>query len=119
MFTLIIGGVTLAVPIAAASIGAIPSIILIVIFCLVSMVTIAAMAESVTRSGGIRYGNAFIGRVVGDFLGQGSSVLLTVVLTVFSFGLLLIFYIGIASTLEGSTGLPAAETTLCQVATPT
>jgi amino acid permease len=107
MFTLIIGGVTLAVPIAAASIGAIPSIILIVVFCLVSMVTIAAMAESVTRSGGIRYGNAFIGRVVGDFLGQGSSVLLTVVLTVFSFGLLLIFYIGIASTLEGSTGLPA------------
>ncbi len=107
MFTLIIGGVTLAVPIAAASIGAIPSIILIVVFCLVSMVTIGGMAESVTRSGGIRYGNAFIGRVVGDFLGQGSSVLLTAVLTVFSFGLLLIFYIGIASTLEGSTGLPA------------
>ena len=107
MFTLIIGGVTLAVPIAAASIGAIPSIILIVVFCLVSVVTIGGMAESVTRSGGIRYGNAFIGRVVGDFLGQGSSLLLTVVLTVFSFGLLLIFYIGIASTLEGSTGLPA------------
>ena len=107
MFTLIIGGVTLAVPIAAASIGAIPSIILILVFCLVSMVTIGAMAESVTRSGGIRYGNAFLGRVVGDFLGQGSSILLTVVLTVFSFGLLLIFYIGISSTLEGSTGLPA------------
>jgi len=107
MFTLIIGGVTLAVPIAAASIGAIPSIILIAFFCAVSMVTIGGMAESVTRSGGIRYGNAFIGRVVGDFLGPGSSVLLTVVLTVFSFGLLLIFYIGIASTLEGSTGVPA------------
>ena len=107
MFTLVIGGVTLAVPIAAASIGAIPSIILIIFFCAVSMVTIGGMAESVTRSGGIRYGNAFIGRVVGDFLGSGSSALLTAVLTVFSFGLLLIFYIGISSTLEGSTGLPA------------
>ncbi len=107
MFTLVIGGVTLAIPIAAASIGAIPSIILIVIFCLVSMVTIAAMAESVTRSGGIRYGNDFIGRVVGDYLGQASSVLLTVVLTAFSFGLLLIFYLGISSTLEGSTPISA------------
>ena len=107
MFTLIIGGVTLAVPIAAASIGAIPSILLIIFFCVVSMVTIAAMAESVTRSGAIRYGNAFIGRVVGDYLGQASSVLITVVLTAFSFGLLLIFYLGISSTLEGSTGLPA------------
>ena len=107
MFTLIIGGVTLAVPIAAASIGAIPSIFLIIFFCLVSMVTITAMAESVTRSGAIRYGNAFIGRVVGDYLGQASSVLITVVLTAFSFGLLLIFYLGISSTLEGSTGLPA------------
>ena len=107
MFTLVIGGVTLAIPIAAAGIGAIPSIILIVIFCLVSMVTIAAMAESVTRSGGIRYGNDFIGRVVGDYLGQASSVLLTVVLTAFSFGLLLIFYLGISSTLEGSTPISA------------
>lgn len=107
MFTLIIGGVTLAIPIAAAGIGAIPSIILVIVFCVVSMVTIAAMAESVTRSGGIRYGNAFIGRVVGDFLGQASSALLTVVLTAFSFGLLLIFYLGISSTLEGSTRLPA------------
>lgn len=107
MFTLIIGGVTLAVPIAAASIGAIPSILLIIFFCIVSMVTIAAMAESVTRSGGIRYGNAFLGRVVGNYLGQASSVLITVVLTAFSFGLLLIFYLGISSTLEGSTGLPA------------
>lgn len=106
MFTLIIGGVTLAVPISVASVGAIPSIILIIVFCLVSLVTIAAMAESVTRSGGIRYEGAFIGRVVGDYLGRASSVLLTLVLTVFSFGLLLIFYLGISSTLEGSTGLP-------------
>ncbi|HUS94087.1 MAG TPA: aromatic amino acid transport family protein [Patescibacteria group bacterium] len=107
MFTLVIGGVTLAIPIAAAGIGAIPSIVLIIFFCLVSIVTIAAMAESVTRSGGIRYGNAFIGRVVGDYLGQASSVLLTSVLTAFSFGLLLIFYLGISSTLEVSTTIPA------------
>jgi amino acid permease len=104
--TLVIGGVTLALPIAAAGIGALPSIALIIFFGLVSMVTISAMTETVTRSGGMRYGNAFIGRLVADYLGNTSSSILSIVLTAFSFGLLLVFYLGIATTLEDATGLP-------------
>ncbi len=104
--TLIIGGVTLALPIAAAGIGALPSIVLIIFFGLISVVTISAMAETVTRSGGIRYGNVFIGRLVADYLGNTSSSIVSIVLTAFSFGLLLVFYLGIATTLEDATGLP-------------
>ena len=106
VLTLIIGGVTLALPIAAAGIGALPSILLIIIFGLTSVLTISAMAETVTRSGDIRYGNAFAGRIVANFLGNTSSSILSIVLTAFSFGLLLVFYLGVASTLEGAIGLP-------------
>ncbi len=104
--TLIIGGVTLALPIAAAGIGALPSIVLIILVGLISALTISAMAETVTRSGDIRYGNAFIGRVVTNYLGKFSSSILSTVLTAFSFGLLLVFYLGVATTLEDATTLP-------------
>lgn len=107
VLTLIIGGVTLALPIAAAGIGALPSIVLVIVFGLLNMVTISAMAETVTRSGALRYGDAFIGQVVADYLGNASSTILSTVLTAFSFGLLLIFYLGISTTLEGATRLPA------------
>lgn len=106
MLTLIIGGVTLALPIAAAGIGALPSIFLIIFFGLINVVTISAMTETVTRSGDIRYGNAFVGRVVANYLGNTSSSILSIVLTAFSFGLLLIFYLGISTTLESATRLP-------------
>ena len=104
---LIIGGVTFALPVAAAGIGVIPSIVLMVIIGLINMVTIAAMAETMTRSGSLRYGNAIMGRLVEDYLGPFGSAILSIMLTAFSVGLLLIFYLGISSTLEGSTGIPA------------
>jgi amino acid permease len=108
ILTLIIGAVNLALPIAVAGIGPLPGIALLVALGLINMVTIAAMVETVTRSGSIRYGNGFIGTVVADYLGNVSSAILSVVLTAFSFGLLLIFYIGISTTLADATRLPAA-----------
>jgi amino acid permease len=105
--TLIIGAVNLALPIAVAGVGAIPGVVLIVVFGLINLVTVAAMVEVVTRSGSIRYGNAFIGTVVADYLGGASSAVLSTVLAAFSFGLLLIMYIGISTTLADATGLPA------------
>jgi amino acid permease len=106
--TLIIGAVNLALPIAVAGVGAIPGVVLIVVFGLINLVTVAAMVEVVTRSGSIRYGNAFIGTVVADYLGGASSAILSIVLAAFSFGLLLIMYIGISTTLADATALPAA-----------
>jgi amino acid permease len=108
VITLIIGAVNLALPIAVAGVGALPGIALIVVLGIINVVTVAAMVEVVTRSGSIRYGNAFIGTVVADYLGGASSAILTLVLTAFSFGILLIFYIGISTTLADATALPAA-----------
>ena len=106
--TLIIGAVNLALPIAVAGVGALPGIALIIVLGIINVVTIAAMVEVVTRSGSVRYGNAFIGTVVADYLGSVSSAILSAVLTVFSFGLLLIFFVGISTTLADATALPAA-----------
>lgn len=105
--TLIIGAVNLALPIAVAGVGALPGIALIVVLGVVNMVTVAAMVEVVTRSGSIRLGGTFIGTVVADYLGGASSAILSAVLTAFSFGLLLIMYIGISTTLADATALPA------------
>lgn len=105
--TLIIGAVNLALPIAVAGVGALPGITLILILGLINMATVAAMVEIVMRSGSLRYGTAFIGTVVADYLGQAGSAILSAVLTAFSFGLLLIFYIGISTTLADAVPLPA------------
>lgn len=107
VLTLIIGAVNLALPIAVAGVGALPGIVMIVVLGLINLVTIVAMVEVVTRSGGIRFGNAFIGTVVADYLGSTASALLSALLTAFSFGILLIFYVGISTTLADATGLPA------------
>lgn len=105
MLTQVIGAVTLALPIAVAGIGPLPGIALIIVIGLINMATMAAMAETVTRTGNIRYGNAFIGRIAADYLGHTSSIILLVATTAFMFGLLLIFYLGISTTLEDATGV--------------
>ncbi|MCB0208699.1 MAG: hypothetical protein KDJ52_05200 [Anaerolineae bacterium] len=107
ILTVVIGAVSLALPIAVAGIGPLPGVIMIIVIGLINMITIAAMAETVTRSSEIRFGSGFIGRIVDDYLGQTSSLLLSIVLAAFSFGLLLVFYLGISTTLEGASGLPA------------
>lgn len=107
ILTVVIGAVSLALPIAVAGVGALPGVVVIIVIGLINMITIAAMAETVTRSSDIRYGSGFIGRIVADYLGQTSSALLSIVLAAFSFGLLLVFYLGISTTLEGASGLPA------------
>ncbi|MCB0196774.1 MAG: hypothetical protein KDJ65_32780 [Anaerolineae bacterium] len=107
ILTVVIGAVSLALPIAVAGVGPLPGVVMIIVIGLINMLTIAAMAETVTRSSEIRFGSGFIGRIVDDYLGQASSALLSIVLAAFSFGLLLVFYLGISTTLEGASGLPA------------
>jgi amino acid permease len=102
-----IGGTTLALPIALADVGPLPGVMLLVVLGLVNILTIAALAEAVTRHGAIRYGNVFFGRLVDDYLGRAGSLLLSLVLAAFSFGLLLVFYVGISSTLADTTSVPA------------
>lgn len=64
------------------------------------------MAEAVTRNGNVRYGTAFLGRVVADYLGSTGSLILTLVTTLGFFLALLASYIGLAATLANFTGVP-------------
>lgn len=108
-FLLTLPGATglLALPIALASIGPVAGIALVILFGSINMVTVAALAETVARSGTTRFGLGFLGQLVQEYLGETGSVLLSAVMAVNNFLVLVIFYLGVASTLENSTGLSA------------
>lgn len=106
--TEVVGASVLALPIALASIGPLPSILLLVIFGLMNVLTVAHMAETASRSGGIRYGSAFLGQVVSDYLGRVGSLILSLGLFALITLVLLAFYIGFATTIAAPTGIPAA-----------
>jgi amino acid permease len=103
-----VGATILALPIALAAIGPLPGVAILVVLGLVNILTVAFLAEAISRSGTIRYGSAFFGRVVGDYLGRGGSLVLTIGLFVLCLLVLPVFYTGFAGTLEDATSVPAA-----------
>jgi amino acid permease/predicted transcriptional regulator len=100
-----VGATILALPIALATIGPLPGVALLVLLGLVNIVTIACMAEAVTRSGAIRDGSAYLGRLVGDYLGTTGSLILSVSLFVLCLLVLPVFYIGVSTTLQDATSV--------------
>jgi amino acid permease len=105
--TEIVGGGVLALPIALAHVGPLAGVVLLIVFGLVNVLTIAFMAEAITRSGAIRYDNAFLGRMVADYLGRSAALILAVGLFIICALVLLAFYIGFATTLADATSIPA------------
>ena len=67
------------------------------------------MADALTRSGTIRYGNAYIGRVVGELLGRPGALVLTVGLVGICLMGMQADYIGFSTTLADATGVPRAR----------
>jgi hypothetical protein len=55
----------------------------------------------------MRYGTAFLGRLVADFLGRSGSVVLSALLFVFCLLSLPVFFVGFGTTLEGGTSINA------------
>ncbi|MGB0388581.1 MAG: hypothetical protein ACPGWR_27490 [Ardenticatenaceae bacterium] len=102
-----LGSGILALPIALAKLGPLVGVVLLLILGLVNVLTIAYMAEAVARNGAIRYGSAFIGQVVHDYLGQAGSVIFSFVTALFCFVTLLSFYIGVGSALAAALNVPA------------
>lgn len=102
-----VGSSILALPIALAGIGPLPGILLLIIFGLINVLTMGYMAETASRSAGIRSGNAFLGQVVGDYLGRPASITLSLALLAKLFLTLISFYIGFSTTIAGPTGIPA------------
>jgi amino acid permease len=102
-----VGAGILALPIAFAAIGPLAGIALLVVLGVVNQLTIAAVAESLARSGAVRYGNAFFGRLVAEYLGGVGSLMLSVSLALLCFVALLAFYIGTGTILADATTVPA------------
>src|SRR5438067_6880338 len=78
MLTETVGAGILALPIAVASVGPLPGIILLCVVGLTTMLTMTAIAEAFARSGPVRYGDAYFGRLVADYLGRAATFIPTV-----------------------------------------
>src|SRR5262249_20323540 len=102
-----VGASILALPIALAGVGPLAGVLLLFILGLVNLLTIASVSEVMVRNGNVRYGYAFLGRIVSDYLGRVGSVVLAPTLGILNIVSLLVCYIGLAATLAGATGIPA------------
>jgi amino acid permease len=102
-----VGATILALPIALAGVGPLPAVAVLVALGVVNVLTVVFMAEAIARSGTIRYGSAFFGRVVADYLGRGGSLVLTASLFLLCVFVLPVYYMGFAVTLEDATPVPA------------
>lgn len=103
-----VGASILALPIALAGISPLVGLAFLLVLGLVNVVTIGAMAETFARTGSIRYGGAFFGRLVAEYLGRAGSLLLTSMLLLLNFVSLIAYYLGIAEALAGASALPKA-----------
>ncbi len=101
------GAGILALPIALSRVGPIPALILLIVFGIVNVLTIAAMAETITRTGSVRYRSAFFGRVIAEYLGGLGSAFASVAMLAVNVASLLAFYIGFALVMRDVTGLPS------------
>lgn len=97
----------LALPIAVAHVGPLSGILLLVVIGFINVLTMACMAEACARSGAIRYGKAFVGRLATDFLGSAGSSLLSLALAGRTFLALLASSFGMAITMATFTHVPA------------
>ena len=102
-----VGSTIVALPIAVAAIGPMPAVGILVLLGLLNVLTVAFMADALTRNGTIRYGNAYIGRVVTELLGRPGALVLTVGLVGICLMGMQADYIGISATLTDVTGVPA------------
>lgn len=101
-----VGAGILALPIALAGVGPIPGLVLVIVLGLVNVITVASIAEAFTRTGSVRWGGAYLGRVVGQYLGSGAKTVLSVTLMAFAVVALLAYYVGFSSVLSAATGVP-------------
>jgi amino acid permease len=105
--TLPVGPGLLALPIAVSGVGVLPGIVLLIFFGLLNAITVAALAEAVARSGTTHFGLGYLGQLVSEYLGSAGSALLTVILMIDNVFVLIVFYLGVAGTLEDALRLPA------------
>jgi hypothetical protein len=97
----------LALPTGIAQVGPMAGVALVVTIGLINVLTMACMAEACSRSGDFRYGRAFIGRLVTDYLGSEASLVFSAIAAIRTFLVMLAGSIGIGLTLASFTHVRA------------
>ncbi len=103
-----VGAGILALPIAFGGVGPLVGVAILVVFGFVNLLTVAALVEAVTRSGSMRHGHSYFGRLVDDYLGRTGGLVLSPTLAVLDLVGLTALLIGFGATLGSATGIPAA-----------
>ena len=71
-----------------------------------NVITVGAMAESVVRNGSMRYGLAYVSRLVTELIGRVPSSALGVIFAVDGFLTFWFYFLAFGAVLNGITGLP-------------
>ena len=95
----------LIVPVAVAGIGPLAGVVVLIALGLVNLITLGALVEAITRNGSMRYGTAYLGRLMTDLLGPVTSISLSAALGIFNAVVLLVYMLGFGSVLRGATGI--------------
>ena len=103
-----VGACILALPIAMAGMGALPGMVLVVGLGLINILTIAALSEAVARNGNVRYGSAYFGRLIADYLGNAGYWILILAFLGMNVTVFIAYGVGVAVTVADVTGVPAA-----------
>jgi hypothetical protein len=98
----------LALPIAVANIGPLPTVAFLIIIGIINIFTMVCMAEAIGRSGDFRYGNVFIKQLVSNYLGNIGSSILSCAVGIRVFLIALACYIGLSVTMANFTHISAA-----------
>ena len=102
-----VGGGMLAIPIALAWVGVPVGLVLLGIFGLISILTVAALVEGITRDGTMRYGNGYFGQIVENRLGRPGGVAMGIALFALNAISLLVAMTGFGIVLAEQTGVSA------------
>lgn len=101
-----VGAGILALPVALAGIGPLGAVVVLVVFGAINVITVAALVEALTRTGSMRYGTAYLDRLVADRLGPAGARLMGVSLFALNAAILLVALIGFGAVLESASGVP-------------
>ncbi|MDP8904011.1 MAG: hypothetical protein M3N29_01620 [Chloroflexota bacterium] len=102
-----VGGGMLALPIALAGVGVPAGVMLLGVFGLISIVTIATLVEAIVRDGTMRYGNGYFGQLVENRLGRPGGLAIGVAMYALNAVSLLVAMTGFGTVLAEQTGVSA------------
>ncbi len=114
VFTMALGipQAIVAYPIAVSAVGALPGLGLTLAAGLLCVVTTASVAEAAARSGVVRYGTAYIGKLATDYLGPAGAGLLSIAVFVLYLATIMGGSFAISRTLAQFTPIPAIAWTV-------